>query len=245
MTMEDLNKLLAFEVKKEIADRYFGFRRIIEEDTSHYQQNIINQALKLEKTIGLELIRIYVLLRDEALIQRFFLLTGLGETLFHDPYVNQSPTIRQRVLSGFDFPGLTRKWRLRNLFLFLYDSLETDINEYRERFTALALDQETIKEEIELFYRKNDISGIMLFLRNMDGDSGGLLATPPNQGGAEAIQDRMRLTPPNPVEKLLPLLQAIPPSRDIKDQLKALINEAADQQPDFDLKDLKDLKIAP
>ena len=233
--MDDLNKLLAFEVKKEIADRYFGFRRIIEEDTDLYQQNIIEQTLKLEKTIGLALIRLYVLLHDERLIQQFLQLTGLDETLFHDPYINQSPTIRKRVLSGLDFPGLTRKWRLRNLFLSFYDSLGEHIDEYREQFAALASDQETIKEEIELFYRKNDISGIMLFLRNMDGESSGAMTTPPNQGSTEAMQDRMHLTPPNPVDKLLPLLSPIPPSHEIKDQLKALISEAADLQPDFDL----------
>ena len=66
--MLDLNTTLAFEVKKEIADRYFGFRKIIEEDTNEYQKKVIASALELEDKIGFDLVRLYVLLKDTSLI---------------------------------------------------------------------------------------------------------------------------------------------------------------------------------
>ena len=121
--MLDLNTTLAFEVRKEIADRYFGFRKIIEEDSDAYQKDIIAGSLELEEKIGFDLVRLYVLLRDNALIDDLFRITGLGEILFYDQYVSKSPTIRKRVLADIPVHGLTRKRRFQNMFFDIYDSL--------------------------------------------------------------------------------------------------------------------------
>jgi hypothetical protein len=239
--MLDLNTTLAFEVKKEIADRYFGFRKIIEEDSDAYQKDIIAGALELEEKIGFDLVRLYVLLRDNALIDDFFRITGLGEVLFYDQYVSKSPTIRKRVLSDIPVHGLSRKWRFQNMFFDIYDSLEKHVAEYRQNILTLAEDQETIKEEINLFYQKNDISGIMLFLRGMDGvtpGSSGPMAGTINADSAITMEQKMRLQPPQPIEKFLPILSLIPPSKEIKNELQELINTAFASQPEFDPKKL-------
>lgn len=239
--MPDLNTTLAFEVKKELADRYFGFRKIIEEDTSEYQRNVIASAMELEEKIGLDLIRIYVLLQDDDLIQEFFKLTGLGEALFFDHYINRSPTIRKRVLADLPLRGFTRKQRFHNLFFDLYANLETDIAGYRQRVQDLAMDQETIREEINLFYQKNDISGIMLFLRGIDGatpGSSGPMAGALDTDSVIAMEEKMRLVPPQPVEKLLPMLALIPPAESIRNELKQLVNTAISRQPRLDVKKL-------
>ena len=80
--MEDFAQTLAFEVKKDIAERYFGFRKIIEEDSNEYQKEVIASAFTLETEIGFDLLRIYALLREDTLIRRFYELTHLGEVLF-------------------------------------------------------------------------------------------------------------------------------------------------------------------
>lgn len=235
--MLDLNTTLAFEVKKEIADRYFGFRKIIEEDTSEYQKNIIASTLDLENKIGFDLVRLYVLLQDNALINELFVLTGLGDILFYDQYISKSPTIRKRVLMNIPVRGLTRKRRFRNLFYDLYNALHDHVQEYREQIMNLIADQETIKEEINLFYQKNDINGIMLFLRGMDGltpDTSGPMSGALVNSSAGIMEDRMRIHPPQPVEKFLPILAPIPEATAIRPQLQELVNTAIAQQPDFD-----------
>lgn len=237
--MLDLNTTLAFEVKKELADRYFGFRKIIEEDTNEYQQNIIASALELEEKIGFDLIRLYVLLQDDDLIEEFFKLTALGEILFYDHYINKSPTIRKKVLTGIPLRGFTRKQRFYNLFFDLYNILEADIADYRQRVLELAQDQETIKEEINLFYQKNDISGIMLFLRGIDGTtpgSSGPMAGAMDTDSVITMEEKMRLHPPQPVEKFLPVLSLIPPATSIHSELKQLAGTAFSRQPGLDLK---------
>lgn len=239
--MLDLNTTLAFEVKKEIADRYFGFRKIIEEDTNEYQKNVIAGALELEEKIGFDLIRLYVLLKDDGLINDLFRITGLGEVLFYDQYISKSATIRKRVLADIPVHGLTRKRRFRNMFFDIYDSLEKHVAEYRNRILELAEDQETIEEEINLFYQKNDISGIMLFLRGIDGVSPGTAG--PMAGALETdsaitMEQKMRLQPPPPVEKFLPILSLIPPAEKVGNELKELIDAAFSTQPEFDPKRL-------
>lgn len=239
--MLDFNTTLAFEVKKEIADRYFGFRKIIEEDSNEYQHNIIAAALELEEKIGFDLVRLYVLLQDNALINDLFRVTGLGEFLFYDQYISKSPTIRKRVLIEIPVHGLTRKRRFRNMFFDIYAILEEHVAEYRQRILDLAGDQETIKEEINLFYQKNDISGIMLFLRGMDGASPG--SAGPMAGAIDTesgitMEQKMRLQPPAPVEKFLPVLSPVPPAKEIKDELQRLVDTAFAKQPEFDPKKL-------
>jgi len=239
--MLDLNTTLAFEVKKELADRYFGFRRIIEEDTNEYQKNVIASALQLEEKIGTDLVRLYVLLQDDDLNREFFRLTGLGEMLFYDQYINKSPTIRKQVLTGVLIRGFTRKQRFLNMFFDLYRTLEADVADYRRRVLELAQDQETIKEEINIFYQKNDISGIMLFLRGINGagsGSSGPMAGAIDTGNAITMEEKMRIHPPPPVEKILPILSPIPPVAHIREELKILVQTAFTRQPGLDLKKL-------
>jgi hypothetical protein len=238
--MEDFAKTLAFEVKKEIADRYFGFRKIIEEDSDDYQKEVISSALMLETRIGFDLLRIYALLQEDVLIEQFYELTNLGDVLFFDSYVSSSPTIRKRLFQDQNVHGFFRKSRFRNMFFDVYESLRDHVSDYRSRIAALAEDHDVIEEEIKLFYQKNDISGIMLFLRSLDGDSGtsGTMSGGISSGGAISMANKLHLEAPQPVEKFLPVLGEIPDPASINSALKALVNRAYEQQPDFDLKEL-------
>jgi len=238
--MEDFAQTLAFEVKKDIAERYFGFRKIIEEDSDYYQKEVISSALALETQIGFDLLRIYALLQKDQLIKEFYQLTKLGEVLFFDSYVTSSPTIRKRLFENQPVRGFFKESRFRNMFFDTYDTLRDHVDSYRSRIAALVEEHDVIEEEIKIFYQKNDISGIMLFLRSLDGDgaTSGTMSGALESGGTISMEEKMRLQAPQPVEKFLPILEAIPNSAKIKSALKALVNKAYEQQPDFDIKDL-------
>jgi hypothetical protein len=239
--MEDLSTILTFEVKKDIADRYFGFRKIIEEDSQLYRQNIISLSLELETSIGFDLVRIYTLLQDDDLVHDFFATAGLPERLFFDSYINKSPAIRKRVLLAPKVHGLTRKSRFMNMFFDTYSVLYDHIIEYRSTLCQLIEDHETILEQINLFYRKNDITGIMQFLRNIDRysarDSGPLEAPPPPNSVCN-LDDKLRLNPPDPVEDLIPIIPAIPQLKDVRSQLKTILTTAWSRRPGLDLREM-------
>lgn len=221
---------LTYEIKQDIAKRYFGFRKLIEEDSLALSEKIRQYSVILEKRISFDLIRLYILLRDETLIQEFLALTNLPEDMFYDPYLCQSATIRKRVFEGVRFRGLTRKACFSNAILDTYERLLEHTGQYREQFAELVATQEMISDEIDLFYKKNDLGSILGFLRSL-GDS----ADSPLQGGMETnlaieLEDKLRISPPAPIDQSLPVLQPLVPLAAIRQQLKTLINKAFSQQ---------------
>jgi len=225
----DIDKMLSYEIKKEIADRYFGFRKLIEEDIKEYDSLVITAFRSLEQKIGFDLVRLYILLKSEQLIHDFFQVAGLDERLFYDPYLAESPTIRKRVFADMQPHGLTRKSRFVNMVVDTYRDLVNHLEEYRDNLEELKEEQETIAEEINLFYQKNDLSTIMGFLRGLGGT--GSYKSGAMEGGltpqtGQNLEKKMRVNPPPPVEKILPDLPEIRPYREIKHELEPIIDRA-------------------
>lgn len=241
--MEDITDFLAFEVKKEMADRYFGFRKRIEDDTAAYRERVAISSIELENTIGYALLRIYILLLKQDLITGFITLTGIPKDLFYDPYILDSPTIRKRLFAGTKFRGLTKKKRFLNLVLDTYADLAGAIEQYRRTLDELTEEQEIIREEINLFYRRNDIDSIMGFIRRLDGSDSGMssiLQSGPNAAGANRLSQKMRLHPPLPACDMLPEIPQVPQPAEIKAQLILLAEKAYRSRREFDVRNLHD-----
>lgn len=223
-TIEDY---LAYEVKKELADRYFGFRKMIEEDKLGLSKKVREQSFSLEQKICFDLVRIYILLKEDDLIHEFLKLAGLEEKLFFDAYVSESPTIRRRVFESVKIRGLTRAGRFKNLVLDSYEMLVRHVEEYREKMGELTEDHEIINQEIKLFYQKNDLSNIMSFLRNMEGDSGnGGMAGGLVVGVSDGLADKMQVKPLEPIAQLFPIIPPLVPLPDIQKEMKQLVERA-------------------
>ena len=221
---------IAYEIKQDIANRYFGFRKLIEEDKLALSEKIHQYSFILEKRISFDLIRIYILLRDETLIQEFLTLTNLPEDIFYDPYLAQSETIRKRVFDGVRFRGLTKKACFTNAVIDCYERLVEHTGQYREQFAELVTAQKTISAEIDLFYKKNDLGSILGFLRSLGDSTNSSL-----QGGMEPnlameLEDKLRITPPTPIDQLLPVIPPLMPLAAIRRQLKTIITQAFNQQ---------------
>jgi len=239
--MQDITDILAFEVKKEMADRYFGFRKQIEDDSAAYLERLTLSSLKLENKIGFTLIRLYILFDNKQLISEFLHLTGLPQNLYYDPYLLESPTIKKRVFAGASRRGFTRKGQFINMVLDTYDKLEELVEEYRKTQDELTKEHETIRAEIHLFYRRNDIDTILRFIRRLDSPGDGTLygMQPPEEGAShQGLSDQMRLHPPPPACEILPILPPIPEKRQIARQLKQIANTAFRQSGAIDLKTL-------
>ncbi len=237
--MEDITKILSFEVKKEIAERYFGFRKRIESDKDQYEQRLTASSLELENDIGFDLIRIYILLHSEDLIRQFIRLVGLPQDFFYDPYFVQSATIRRRVFCGQKLRGWTRNGRFRHMFYDTYTSLALHVEKYCKVLSELTEEQETIREQINLFYRKNDIDSIMSFIRRIDNPDPGrseLLQAGRDGDPQHGLDEKMRLHPPLPACDLLPSISPLPPIKAIYPQLRRLIDEALRIPRGFDLR---------
>ncbi|HET97878.1 MAG TPA: hypothetical protein ENN98_04160 [Desulfurivibrio alkaliphilus] len=226
-----LDDVMAAELKQEIAGRYFGFRKLIEEDSQDYAQKVREHSFILEKRISFDLMRIYLLLRDESLIQEFMELVGLNERLFFDSYLLESPSLQARVFECQRFKGWTRKGRFVRYFFTCYENLGFHVKVFDGKVRELEKMQGAIAEEIKYFYKQNNISAIMAFLRTL----GDQQATGAMQGGmeiglAEGLDSKLQIRPPAPVEQLLPIIKPMPPLKTIKRPLKKLILTAYSRQ---------------
>ena len=218
---------ITYEVKKEIAERYFGFRKLIEEDKLSLTEQIRQHTFILEKRISFDLIRIYILIGNHDLIQDFLALSGIPEELFYDPYLIESPTLRQRVFEKVRFRGLTQKGCYTYALFDCYERLHEHIALYREKFEELLEDEEMITEEIKIFYRQNDLGSIMGFLRSL----GDCQMTGHMQGGMETdiageLEKKLQIPPPTPVEQFLPVISPPAPINTIKRDFKKIIKKA-------------------
>ncbi|HFQ80967.1 MAG TPA: hypothetical protein ENK33_06285 [Desulfobacterales bacterium] len=217
----DIGESITYEVKKDVAGRYFGFRKLIEDDKLALREGISRHSLILEKRISFELIRIYILLKDEDLIERFLTISGLNKQMFYDPYLTESATIRQRVFAGIRLRGFTQKGRYKNAVLDCYERLTIHVEQYRARFAELNDEQKMISEEIKIFYQKNDLSAIMGFLRSLDAVDN------PLEGGmapamVDEMDDKLRISPPPAIDYYLPLMPPLTPLAEVKGELKRL-----------------------
>lgn len=228
--MQDIEAFLALEVKKEIADRYFGSRKLIEDDSIAYEQQTRQAYQQLEDSVGLDLIRLYILLQNESHIHDFFRLTGLRDDIFLDPYLLRSQTIRRRVFAGQRIHGLTRRARWRNLCLDLYTHLIQGTEAYRATLGTLATEQQTIAQEIDSFQRQNDLGSMMGFLRGLDAANEGGLGGAISPLGDDRLAQKMRIEAPAAVDKLLPQIPELPPLKTCKSKLLDLADRAYEQQ---------------
>jgi len=223
----DIEDVLAFQVKKELADRYFGFRKLIEEDKLDFSEKTRQYSLILEKRIRFDLIRIHLLLQQEELVLAFFTLTGLPAPLFYDSSLTQSNTLRERVFTGVRLHGLTQAGRFKNLIFDCYERLEAHMEQYREKFEELKEYREDINVEIKNFHRNNDLGSIMGFLRQLnDPNRSGSMEGGLENGIFENLDSKMRIEPELPVEHFLPFLPPLPELNSIRPELKELSERA-------------------
>lgn len=236
--MHGMDEMLSLEVKKEIADRYFGFRKMIEEDSRAYNEQVALAYCQLENEVGFDLVRLYILLQRESLIHDFYRITGFRDPLFLDPYLLRSPSIRRRLFKGQAVHGFTRHGRFLHLFCDIYQRLSQGVANYTATMNRLLGEGKAIVEEIEVFYRKNDLGSMMDFLRRLDSaeTSGGLY------GGISSLRDqtleeKMRITAPDCVDRLLPALPPLPPLKRCKGRLRELLDQAYREQHQPEVRD--------
>ncbi|MBM9536859.1 hypothetical protein [Desulfobulbus alkaliphilus] len=231
--MQNVEQMLSLEIKKEMADRYFGFRKLIEEDRQTFDHRVGEARQLLEKTVGVELVRVYFLLHSDHLIHEFFRLTGLRDSLFFTPKGPEDAHTRHQLFSGLPLRGLTRRARFRFLFLDTYTRMAQALADYEVVLNRLREERDTIAEEIKIFYRKNDLSLMMGFMRGLNGDPGGETAHLSGDLTMHRdcrLEQKMLIEPPPEVDQLLPPYAVPPPLKKCKKALVQLIDTAFAEQ---------------
>ncbi len=227
--MEDFINAFAHEVKLEIANRYFGFRTGIEGEIQDYLARLHDVDGQIAAGIRLDLLRMRFLLHQERLFQAFLSFAGLPEGLTEDQSGRQLSSRPGELFAEMKGEGLTRWRRYRDLAFRVYLSLVDNITAYRQAYLDLGKEYQEICTRINDFHRNNDLTGILSFLQTFDTATAERLkflhTEPYHRPGIHPDQE-LRIAPPCPVESLLPDLAAVPPLKQAKKPLTALLEAA-------------------
>lgn len=226
----ELSDIIALEIKKELAERYFGFRKLVEEDKLDFSEKVDQYAFILEKRISFDLLRIYSLLGNENHIHAFLRIIGLPEEewprYYHSVFTDEE-MIRRRVFKGIRTRGLTKKRRFTHLLIDCYENLCDNAVRYQDKFAQLIEKAALINEEIRLFHRQNDLGTILGFLRSLgDASTYGSMQGGLESGIASSLEKKMAIPLLDPVERYLPRFPALPPLDTIRGDLKRLAARA-------------------
>lgn len=224
---DDVAKALAYQVKRDLAERYFGLRRLIEEDTQRYFRQIEEIGRRFEERLALEFSRIYLMLRDQDLIAKFLEITGLPEAYYYEPYFLSSEHIRKRLFRELQAHGWTSKGKFKRLFLETYRRLQKSVEEYRQALQELQIEAEVINEEIKRFKQKFDLSEIMHFLKSLEGSSDlAALGHPSMDQSVEKLEKTMEFQNVPPPTQFLPDIPPLPSLEKVEKDLAHLAKEA-------------------
>ncbi len=222
---EDLAESLAIEVKREIAERYFTHRKVIEEEIEAYQQ-ALKAFEKEEEKVLWELLRLTQLLRDRDLIARFRELTGISLEFYLDEYILSSKTIRRRLFRELKSRGLTSKRRFLKLFEDTYKRLLRRLEEYRRKFRALKAQAELINQDIQEFQREYDLGSIFNFLGSLEGGGPAIGGVEEKGKVYDQLTEALRFPPVVPPEEKFTDFPAPPSWKEVGHELLKLAKEA-------------------
>lgn len=227
--MEDFAKAIAFEVKQEIASRYFGFRTRIERESENFLARLKGTGQELDSRLRLDLCRMQFLLWEPRLFCEFLLLTRLPREYALGLTKPQSAPLVQELFTAMRGKGFTRWRRYHKLATNIYLSLAESIEAYYEAYLDLQEEHAEICEEIAMFERNNDLSDILCFLRNLDAsdsDRSRVLPSGPTVHTGTAFEQDLRIPLPAPVEKVLSVFKLLPPLGEVDEQFTRLLKQA-------------------
>ncbi len=223
---DDIAKALAYQVKKELAERYFGFRRLIEEDTARYFKGIEETKKVLKKRLAPEFFRLYTLLVEPELQDELRQILGLKYLPFLEDYQKLSLEEKKALFKELHPKGFTSKGRFKRLLEDTYQRLWKKFQEYNETFQNLKVESEIINEEIKRFKEKFDLSEIMQFLKSFEMTAESSLGHPDFKESVTSLEEELKFQKIASPEQFLPEIKDLPEPQKVHSPLERLANKA-------------------
>ncbi len=221
----DISAALAYQVKKEIAENYFGSRKALEEERADLirQEGFLKKAW--EQEVLSILTRIYLLfIREEE--GRAFLDLIKREDLVE--------SIKQGLKNqGINFPlscplpfTLTAKGKYKKLIIVLYELARANGEALWSEFQRLRKKVSLFNEDLTNFtscYNLSDILSLIHSFENRD-DLKGVLGENTDSRAVPLLEEKLMLRPLEFGHEGKSLLRPLPPIKEIKKPLKLLID---------------------
>ena len=218
---DDVAKALAYQVKRELAERYFGLRKLIEEDSANYFKVLEEIKEKKLPQVKEGWFRLYLLLGERELAEELARLLDLERPPFFEEFLEKRPSFD--LLAGLPLKGFTSKGKFKHLVLAAYEALLEALKTYEEAFRKAKVEAEVINHEIELFKEKYDLNEIMQFLKSLEAPSAMAdLGHTSLEESVKNLERSLELKKIPPPEKFLPAPTKLPPLKEVKAGLEEL-----------------------
>ncbi len=226
----DIEKALAYQIKKEIAQRYFRIRKLIEDDSTNAKALLTQLEKIYSDKIKQAFFRIYTLLIDKELIEEFVKLLDLEAPPFWEEFSALDESQKEQLLDGLEHHGWFKEKRYLNLLFDTYKELFKEWKEYYDLREETLDELRLVKEEVDQFTRNYSLDDIMQFLRGLDvGDEATSKALGRTMEGRRLGEFDQKLSVVEDLEGLferVPKLGKIPDPESIEPALKKIGKEA-------------------
>ncbi len=222
----DIGKAMAYQIKREVAQRYFGYRKIIEEDKQALEKMVEDFKNRFDELKARELARIHLLLKDPELIKEFHSLLGWDmKDLDMAPQLSERE--RKQLLEDLEPHGLTAKARYINMVVDAYKELHRRWEELHDLYEEILDEAEVVNEEIKRFKSKFSLDEILSFFRTLEKDEvlSSSLGEQAPQGHTQKLAEQMSFETID-VHELLPFFPSLPDLEKIRKKLKKIAARA-------------------
>jgi hypothetical protein len=221
----DIAAALAYQIKKEIAENYFGTRKILEEE----RDVLIRQGEQLKKTWDREVLPILtnifqLFVREEEgrtflnLIKRGDLLQSIRQSL-------RGEGINPSLLSCSLSFAVTIKGRYKKLIFTLYQKAKAKEDELWQEFIVMQKKVILFNEDVEKFNSSYNLSDILSLVNSFENKSDlkGVLGENTDPRAVPMLEEKLILKPLDLSGGGAAVIQTLPPLKDILGPLKQLI----------------------
>ena len=223
----DIAAALAYQVKKEIAENYFGGRKDLEEE----REDLIRRGEKLHRSWEQEvrpvLLRIYRLLTGGEAGRAFLSLINREDLIGPLEEADRKGPTHQAAGPGRPPLALTRRGRYKKLILTLYDAAVIKAGSIHEEFKTLQKGVGLFNEDLGKFngcYNLAEILSLTKAIENSD-DLKGVLGQNTDPRAVPELEKKLLLRPLDLSQAGIASLDPLPPLREIRASLKEQIDD--------------------
>ena len=226
--VKDISAALAYQVKKEIAENYFGSRKDLEEE----REDLLRHGEKIEAEWGSKVLpilrKICQFLIGEAEIRAFLKLIQ-REDLF--PLVKPGSSRLEAHLSPAECTvpfALTVKGKFKKMIFSLYHSAKNQEEPLGKTNRSLQKKVDLFNEDLIQFNACYQLSEILSFIHSLDSrdDLKGVLGESRDPRAIPLLEEKMVLKPIDQNRRGGAFLRPLPPIKVIQTPLKLLLDLA-------------------
>jgi hypothetical protein len=224
----DIAEALAYQIKKEIAENYFGTRKVLEEEREDLMVQI-SQLLKIwEKEVLSFLEGILYYLVDKESGKAFLRL--IRQEAWRESSGALKESSPSKSIAALCLPAfaLTTRGKYINLILSLYRKAEDQAGPLIQAFKALLTRVKMYNEELSEFQGRFNLLDILSFVKAMNNldNLKGVLGDNSDPRAIPALEKTMVLKPIKLEEEVAFLIGPMPPLIEVQKPLRRLVGQA-------------------